>query len=172
MSRPQGRTATPLALRAPELILGDRRTKSQDIWSFGCLVFEFLTGYALLTVWDDSEGDPETIDEFFLVLSDTLGPLPSFLRSGWPNASLYYDNEGKMIKNYIGDPPSPPVFDPKTNMVEGFSLEGWFDESKPADVGPEERKEIIALLRHILQYDEKLRPSAEELLQHPWISGL
>jgi serine/threonine protein kinase len=42
--KPPENFVTPLGLRSPELILLNRINRAQDIWSFGCLIFEFLTG--------------------------------------------------------------------------------------------------------------------------------
>ncbi|KAF9508639.1 hypothetical protein BS47DRAFT_1350109 [Hydnum rufescens UP504] len=39
----------PVALRAPEVILGCGFGPSADIWNLGCLIFEFLTGQWLFT---------------------------------------------------------------------------------------------------------------------------
>ena len=50
ISEPPAKPVTPLALRSPELILGEPISKAQDIWSFGCLMFEFLTGKSLFSV--------------------------------------------------------------------------------------------------------------------------
>jgi len=83
LTEPPIKLATPLGLRSPELILGDPITQAQDIWSFGCLMFEFITGRMLFSVippwpaeWadamftkDDDEGknDPEEHSEHLAV---------------------------------------------------------------------------------------------------------
>ena len=129
-SSPPERDVTPRNLRPPEPIFGDKATASLDIWSFGCLVFEFLTGFCLFHVWGmDSEAD----DAHLLQLSDKLGPLPSSLLSRWRNANTYYNSEGKMVKNYIGDVPGD-LFDPEINMLKQPTLEEYFNQRKPADI--------------------------------------
>lgn len=50
VSEPPEIPATPLGLRGPELILGEPIGEAQDIGSFGCLMFEFLTGRHLFSV--------------------------------------------------------------------------------------------------------------------------
>lgn len=50
ISEPPARPVTPLGLRSPELVLGQTIGEAQDIWSFGCLMFEFLTGRALFSL--------------------------------------------------------------------------------------------------------------------------
>ncbi|KAI9755268.1 MAG: hypothetical protein M1815_005130 [Lichina confinis] len=150
-----------------ELIVGGKVTTSQDIWSFGCLVFEFLTGTPLFAIWkspwcDEHEAD----DDHLLQLSEILGPLPSFLLSRWARSNIYFNANGENIKNYIGV--LPEGYSENDDRFTFLNLEDSFGEGKPAHIRPEEQKEIIALLRYILQYDQKLRPSAAELLRHPW----
>jgi len=41
---------TPMALRAPETILGGQIDHPIDLWNFGCLVYKFLTGNPLFQV--------------------------------------------------------------------------------------------------------------------------
>jgi non-specific serine/threonine protein kinase len=58
-------TVTPLSLRAPELILHQQPFGcGTDMWSFGCLMFEFLRGRALFAVMmlgnDQKEQDDAT----------------------------------------------------------------------------------------------------------------
>lgn len=106
-------------------------------------------------------------DDHLLQLSDILGPIPGFLRSQWPRADVYFNAEGEKIKNYIGDLPEGHL-DPEELQPEGVVLEERFEREKPAEIRPEEAKEITALLRWILQYDESERPSTTEILRHPW----
>ena len=68
LSEPPAKPVTPLGLRSPELILGEPIGKAHGIWSFGCLMFEILTGTWLFGVmppmpsdWG-SESFSETLD--------------------------------------------------------------------------------------------------------------
>lgn len=45
--QPPAKPVTPLGLRSPELILREPITLAQDIWSFGCLMLEYITGRML-----------------------------------------------------------------------------------------------------------------------------
>lgn len=38
------KSLTPRGLRAPMMVLGGPPNKTLDIWSFGCLVFELVSG--------------------------------------------------------------------------------------------------------------------------------
>ena len=50
ISDPPRILVTPISLRSPELILRDRPSQAQDIWSFGCLMFQFLTAVPLFSL--------------------------------------------------------------------------------------------------------------------------
>jgi non-specific serine/threonine protein kinase len=65
IDNPPENLVTPAGFRCPAIILGEVPTNSQDIWSFGCLVFEFFTRRPLFVV--DNTGDKdETNDDHFL----------------------------------------------------------------------------------------------------------
>lgn len=118
------------------------------MWSFGCLIFEFLTGIPLFIVESTDDDVSDTNDGYLLQLSDILGPIPRFLLSQWPRANIYFDADGKKIKNYVGNLPAGD-FDPEDLQPESLSLEELFDQEKPADILPPEASEIKALLRWI-----------------------
>jgi serine/threonine protein kinase len=64
----------------------------------------------------------------------------------------------------------PPPFD--AEIPEGpfinQPLEVQFEKNKPDDVDAAEAKVITTLIREILQYEPSKRPTAEQLLKHPW----
>lgn len=61
--------------------------------------------------------------------------------------------------------------DPLIIMAPCRSLEGRFAHNKPQDVDEVEEKQILHLLRSIFQYDAAARPTAEQLLDHPWFQA-
>lgn len=65
---------TPSGLRAPERIFNCALDQTIDIWSFGCLVYELLTGRELFPLMT-GEGDDihifMIIDQLGLYLSDS-----------------------------------------------------------------------------------------------------
>lgn len=135
------------------------------MWSFGCLLFELVTGSRLFLV-DGPGDDEENNDDHFLQFFDILGKLPKSLLSNWPRSYLYFDSSGNQIKNYIGD--LPEDFDPQ--LIPSHSLEEFFDDERPPDMSAEDSKTCKRILRWILQYDATQRPSTTELLEDPWFT--
>ncbi|KAL5338626.1 kinase-like domain-containing protein [Aspergillus crustosus] len=164
LNDPPATLVTPVALRSPELIFTNTVNKDQDIWSFGCLIFELFIGRHLFSV--TNYGHPEEVDdEHLLQFHDILGPLPETLRNAYPRAQIYYNKEGEIIRNYIGE--LPEGFDP-TTIKPAPSLEQAFDDERLDNMTGEEADVIKELIRWILDYDPAKRPTASELLQHSW----
>ncbi|KAF4628649.1 hypothetical protein G7Y89_g9503 [Cudoniella acicularis] len=162
-SNPPKNLVTPAGLRCPETILGEVPTSSQDIWSFGCLVFEFVTGRPLFVV-DNTGDENETNDNHFLQLYSTIGPIPRDILSKWVRSDVYFNLDRENIKSYIEE--LPEGFD-LNELHHHPLLEELFDQERPAEMSDEDSKQIKHMLRWILQYDPTKRPSASELLNDP-----
>ena len=150
---------TPLGLRAPELILTGTVHSTLDIWSFGCLVFELITGQPLFCV----PGPDFEDDDHLLSLTARLGALPDELFKHWKTSSLYFTPERKLFNCQLGgvSEGEEPL------MVEQTTMEELFDQADP-DIDEEEASTVKALIRRVLQYNPKKRPSPAELLLDPW----
>jgi len=190
--QPPAAVVTPVALRAPETILRDglRLGMGIDIWAFGCLAFELLTGRALFVRLEALEGceefDEETNDEHLVQFSEVLGPLPEELASRWRRRDRYYGPDGKRLDVATGGghgsegSGTDDDSDSETSQRSSFSLadpgtfaslEEQVREHKPEGMGEEEVEEVSQLLRWILEYDASKRPSADAILRHPWFSS-
>ncbi|KAF2219032.1 serine/threonine-protein kinase SRPK3 [Elsinoe ampelina] len=157
---PPKKVVTPVALRAPEVILGNTRVgKGIDIWAVGCLLYEFVTGQALFPLF--ALGAPRKLEDdlHLCQMHDILGPLPENIKSAWTRHDRWFGPNGEHIRPY-GTPGSPRHTDP--------SLEDAFRQQKGDDVDDEDAKEICKLIRRMMQYNASDRPTAAELLKHPW----
>ncbi|KXJ93735.1 kinase-like domain-containing protein [Microdochium bolleyi] len=158
---PPAEIVTPLGLRAPELLLKEERNPTLDIWSFGCLVFELITGTPLLCI-PYSEGLER--DDYVIQLTARLGPLPDHLFQAWPNSSLYYTPEGELYNSELGGVPDGST---EPLLLEQETMEECFDQAEP-DVDDAEALQIKGLIRRILKYGPSERPSAAGILLDPW----
>ncbi|KAI9795101.1 MAG: hypothetical protein M1816_000123 [Peltula sp. TS41687] len=87
------RLATYVNLQAPELWFDDTYDEKSDIWSFGCLLFEYLTGGQLfqLGYWAIYAEQ----DSFLWQMTLLLGPLPKPLFYKWSDSARYLDADGE-----------------------------------------------------------------------------
>ncbi|KAJ8105415.1 hypothetical protein OPT61_g10192 [Boeremia exigua] len=183
VTNPPADTVTPLALRAPELVLKQPFDAGIDIWCFGCLMFEFLTGEMLLSVMkfgNDQKAQDEADDELLCQMNDTIRPLPDSLMRVWPRASKWFDAD----HNHLQPDDGGDVDDKENAAAECESkvekekaepfvyptLEQQFAEAKHPDIGDDEAAVICQIIQKILAYDPAERPTAAELLEHPWFS--
>ncbi|KAF5566762.1 CMGC SRPK kinase [Fusarium phyllophilum] len=168
LNDPPEELIVPCALRAPELVLKGEFDKGQDIWSFGCLVFELIAGRPLFYVFGPPQYDTSLDDEHLLEVTEKLGPLPDDLFSHWKTSSLYYNEDGKKYNWIIdGVPKGRDPVTPDPSQLD--TMEKAFDKKSP-EMTEEEAQEVKKLIRWILQYDPAKRPSAEEILRHPWFA--
>jgi serine/threonine protein kinase len=136
--------------------------KTIDIWSFGCLLFELITGQPLFCIpWSGSETDQD--DDHLLSLTASIGALPEELYRKWKTAPLYFTPERQLFNCQLGGVPEggEPL------MVEQMSMEEMFDQAQP-DLKAEEAGKVKALIRRILKYDPAQRPSPADILCDAW----
>ncbi|RYC86324.1 hypothetical protein BFJ63_vAg10847 [Fusarium oxysporum f. sp. narcissi] len=176
-----------VVLRAPEIILGGLLCKGIDIWAFGCLIFEMIFGRPLFVAIQSLEGqdyDETSNDEHLIQLWEVIGPLPKSLLEKWRRADGYFDSGGYRLGiksqedehisggddkdlSYGMDEENdgPPLADPG----QFLSLEDLIMTKSPGDIDEAESQELLGLLRWVFQYDPAHRPSATDLINHPWL---
>ncbi|KAL0940234.1 serine/threonine-protein kinase SRPK3 [Colletotrichum truncatum] len=166
-----------------------------DTWSFGCLVFELITGVALFQIPPFGLSDEAVKDTHLIQMTDILGPLPDDLLENWPARSKYYGPEGERLdarpRDFDEDESDGDDVSDHEDIEEEFddeedfdfdmgnrgppmvydSLEKLINTHKPAGVNDEEEKQIIGLLRSIFHYNSDKRPSVAVLLQNCWINS-
>lgn len=154
--------AQPEPYRAPEVILGCPWSKPVDIWSLGCLTYEWLAHDGIVPPMDD--------------LVDFQGPMEL------TTAHLVLD----AIERMRGEDAFPPAFLARCTLRDEY-----FDKSDGAlhvgtnlpsatiaerlaerDVSPAEIGGAAAFIERCLAVDPQTRPTAAELLQDPWLSDV
>ncbi|KAK0441957.1 kinase-like protein [Armillaria borealis] len=147
---------SPLSLRPPEVMISGTWDEKVDIWTFGCLVFELVTGSALFKYIPCPKfGLDEPNFMLYQMICYTGEDFASEQLSVSPLAGQFFDSTCALK----GD---PPVLDyPFDLSIKRFKV------VEEADVLP-----IAALMRRCLRLNPAQRASAAELLSDPWFDGV
>jgi len=161
----------PLALRAPEAVLESSFDHRIDIWSFGCYLFEVITGEPLFCLppfypWETDEEHRQQMhdDNHLIAMTSTLGPLPPAMFERWPRRMRYFDANLNLVRTDVGRSEIPRA----GAMLVDPTLEQRLLRSKPSGMTAQESASLVYALRWALQYDPTKRPSATELLSVDW----
>ncbi|XP_041946864.1 dual specificity tyrosine-phosphorylation-regulated kinase 3 isoform X1 [Alosa sapidissima] len=147
--------------RAPEVILGSRYGMPIDMWSFGCILAELLTGYPLFP--GEDEGDQ------LACMMEILGmPPPKLLE------------QSKRAKNFINSKGHPRYCSASTLASGAVVLNGT--RSRRGKMrGPPGSKEwaaalkgcddptFIDFLKKCLDWDPATRMTPMQAMRHPWL---
>ena len=102
------------------------------------------------------------------------------MRERWARYTSYFDPDGKRSdvepisfdKSWMARAEAMPEDVSCSSLsFDHQPLEVMLHEDKNGDVGDEEEREILGLLRDVLRFEPSERPSAAELLARPWFSG-
>ncbi|KAH0159313.1 kinase-like protein, partial [Aureobasidium melanogenum] len=140
-------------LRAPEITLEAPWDPSVDIFSLGCLLFQFLTG-ELPFVGRPGPGVTAEQDRIALLVS-TFGPIPNIVLE---NAARGKEYEQEAINGH-GFPVS-------LETLVGQSFAGDAQGMMPIN----ELDLFCDFLRKMMASDPRERQKAGELSKHPWLS--
>lgn len=148
---------TPLELRPPEARFEPTTPLSfpSDIWSLGCTIWSLLAHRSLFDVLLATEDDV-TAQQI-----DVLGPLPDEWWEKWEARSKYFAENGQQ-------------------PAEGRSVwswerrfEQWIQEPRRdkgmATLDGKEKEAFAAMMRWMLQFRPRDRPSAKEVLETEWM---
>ncbi|TCD59980.1 hypothetical protein EIP91_010948 [Steccherinum ochraceum] len=136
------------SFRAPEVILGASFSTSIDIWSVGCLAFEYLFGRPLFR--------PKESEHHLFLLACELGDFPpKELRSRGMHMHHAFDEDG----NFFTDVPP---------REERRDLHFWV--SMLADMDAEEQSKLLSFWQQTFAYMPEDRPTAGQLAKHPWFN--
>lgn len=140
------------------------------MWSFGCLVFEFLTGIDLFDLTDYPVSEI-TDDMHFIDMYNILGfPADHTLRDTyWPNWREFFGPSGERISHY--NRKRGRDFDSEGRRT-AHTLEGLLVESLGGRLSDEELYTTIDLLRGLLEFDPAKRFTTRDVLAHRWFGEL
>ena len=147
--------------RAPEVILGGKYGMPIDIWSFGCILAELLTGYPLFP--GEDEGDQ------LATMMEVLGMPPQKLLESCKRQRMFFSSKGHPRYCTLSQNP-----DGTTGYSGGRSRRGKFR-------GPPESKELsralkgcddplfLDFLQRCLEWDPAARMTPGQALRHGWL---
>ena len=134
--------------RAPEVVFGMQYSTPIDLWSLGCVICEMLTGIPLFPAEDENELVNQICEIRGL-------PPRSFLKKG-PRAKIYFNMEDGTLKSYQNS--------------RGRKYEAG--KRSIREVTKIKDNELLDLIEKCLVWDPTERITAEQFLNHPWITKM
>ncbi len=137
--------------RPPENILNSFYNEKADIWVIGCMLYEVLNGNSLFDLRDYNLDSMEKDRKHMAQMYDVLGKMPKELAMDCEFSEDIFDAKGRIIKNK-----GIEQRDIKSEIRERIKME------------ENEIDTIHDLIFKILNYDYKIRPTCQEILNHKW----
>ncbi|KAG6195329.1 hypothetical protein E4U50_000310 [Claviceps purpurea] len=162
--------------RAPEVLLGLGWSFSADIWNFGLVIWELVTGKSLFSTLDAPYNTAQHLADMIAILGDVP---PDIVRR---ERNMRYHRWGFEAHNAAGklcdnatDFYSGPFFDDKGNFMHNHlipwsrNLESEVLEFPRGDSG--EAELFLSFIRRMLRWIPQDRATAEELVNDPWLGS-
>ncbi|XP_037368447.1 dual specificity protein kinase CLK2-like [Talpa occidentalis] len=135
--------------RAPEVILQLGWSQPCDVWSIGCIIFEYYVGFTLFQTHDNKE--------HLAMMERVLGPVPFRMIQKTRKQKYFY--RGRLD------------WDERTSagryIQENLKPLRWYLTSEA-----EEHHQLFDLIESMLKYDPAKRLTLGEALQHPFFHCL
>ncbi|KAI8712248.1 Protein kinase domain-containing protein [Fusarium sp. LHS14.1] len=148
-------TIQPVALRSPEVLIGAPWSASTDWWNLGAVLIEIFRAVRMFDGGVPPDGHYE-LKEHLTEIVDLLGPFPkALLEKGDPDIVRdLFDEEG-CIKD--------------ADQYEGPGLES---EAYLPGLSQLMKADFASFLELMMKMDPEERPSAMDLLRHPWLNAV
>jgi len=148
--------------RAPEVILGAKYTMSIDMWSYGCILAELLTGYPIFAGEDEG-------DQLALII-EVLGMPPQSLLDVSKRARHFISSKGYPRYCTVTMQPDGTVMlgAGKSKRGKTRGTPGTKDLVKHALKGCDDPL-FVDFIQRCLEWDPLRRLTPSQALRHPWI---
>ncbi|KAI8936748.1 hypothetical protein NX059_007135 [Plenodomus lindquistii] len=139
----------PLCLRAPEIIFRDNVDYRMDLWSMGCMLFEFFVGQPPF----DSIGTTPTIlvRQMFQMTGDQV---PQRWQKKWHDMDKASPGEES---DYI---------------LQHWLEKTYFDGYRREDLRREDIVTLGGIIKSMLRLERSARLTARDVLKHPWFEEI
>lgn len=150
--------------RAPEVILGARYGMAIDMWSYGCILAELLTGYPLFAGEDES-------DQLACII-EIFGVPPRQLLDSAKRSGQFFGTQGHPRYCTLST-----AHDGSVQLTGSRSRRGKYRGPPGSkDLATDALKDcddadFVDFLRHCLELDPQRRMNPVEAMRHPWLLG-
>lgn len=145
----------PVALRAPEVLIGAPWDASTDFWNLGAVLLELFCAVRMFSGEVPPDGHYE-LKEHLAEIVDLFGP--------FPKALLEKGNQD-IVQSIFDD-------DARLRDAPLINRPGLSSETFTPGLDGEVRERFVSFLLALMKMSPAERPSAEDLLRHPWLDAL
>ncbi|KAF5671132.1 CMGC SRPK kinase [Fusarium denticulatum] len=137
---------TPLPVRAPEIVFGDRLDNRVDLWSAGCLIFELVTGQPPFDVVMLTP--PMLVQQMMELIDDDLPPR--------------WQIRWQEMRSKASD-------EEDTWTLQSWMEEVYFDKDKHPELTRDEVRAAAKLIARLMRLEPSLRATPTDILAEPWL---
>jgi serine/threonine-protein kinase SRPK3 len=137
--------------RPPENFMNSYFNEKADIWTYGCILFEFLTGDYLFSI--EHTDNTNKRDRLYLFeMFQTLGKIPRDISDNCEFVDDLFDTKGRILK----------MKHCEYTSIKNILMNDY-------EYNDTDAQEIHSFLHTLLDYDIKKRASATEALNSEWL---